>query len=267
MQAALAPLLNTGHPLCKNALEWNEVYALFSDLLLSGYEENFIRLMASLVILENLYELTPEQTLILWEENPYWQLFSGFQTFQHSSPATAEHYAAFRRIAGKQRLAALEGMTPLFGGPSEAGQETPEKKIFSPVLPAANSADIRRALLPKDPSLVSMESEARKIVARNEPYFDTVKPCLVDTDRGKQLVLQVDPMGQGPFTYQWFRWTQSERVQEIVPNAQLATLVMRVDPKPHYVAYRCLVKNSHCPDGRASRWFFIRPKSQAVDLM
>lgn len=266
MQVALAPLLNSDHPLCKSAIEWNEVYALFSDLLLSGYEENFIRLMASLVILESLYELSPEQTLALWEENPYWQSFSGFQTLQHTAAASPEHYAAFRRIAGKQRLLALEGMTPLFRANADEGREITENKIVSSALPVGNSADIRRALLPKDPTQVSMEFASRKTLARSEPHFDTVRPCLVDLEKGKQLVLQVTPMGAGPFTYQWFRWTQSDRIQELVPNAQTATLVTRADPKPYYVAYRCVVKNSHCPEGRASRWFFVRPYPELEEV-
>ena len=261
MQIPLVNLLNPNHALCKVPLEWNEVYGLFTDLLLSGYEEDFIRLMTSLVILEDLYELTPEQTLKIWEENPHWQAFSGLQSLQTSCPASLEQYTAFRRMAGKQRLLALGGMVPIFQNEEENPSGQTERATPLSGAPTPNSADIRRALLPKDPSQISFDSMAKKKPLRSDPHFDTVKPLLVDVPKEKPLVLEIHPMGEGPFTYQWFQWSQSNRVEELVPNAQKANLVIPFEPKSYFVGYRCQVKNAQCAQGRNSRWFFLRPSA------
>lgn len=262
MQTLVSCQINSEHPLCKTALEWNDVYALFTDMLMSGYEETLIRLMSSLVILEDLYELTSEQTLKIWEENPYWQLFSGLHPLQYACPASLEQYAAFRKLAGKQRLLALQGMVPSLQTDGEEASKS-DKSFYSPVLQTSNSVDIRRALLPSDPSKVSLDFNQRKTLSRTEPHFDTMKPVLVEPEKGKPLVLKVAPMGEGPFTYQWFTWCQANRKQEAVSNAQLATLVTHVEPKPYFVAFRCLVKNSHCEEGKNSRWFFVRPQGRS----
>jgi hypothetical protein len=243
-------------------LDWNEVYALFTDLLIAGYDETLVRFLSSLVILEEIYGLTPEQTLRIWQENPYWQAFSGYQTLQFPAPVSPEEYGAFRKIAGKLRLQALSGMAPAFLDDSIHSEGSPGGRMVAPTLPSTDSSDIRRALLPNDPDQVSPEAILRKPAFRSEPHFDTLKPCLVDSESGGQVTLQVKPLGEGPFSFQWFRWSQLSRVQEIVPNAQNPTLVTREQPKPYYVAFRCVVKNSHCSEGRPSRWFFLRPLAE-----
>jgi hypothetical protein len=266
MQPPLSQLLNSEHPLCSDEVEWNEVYALFSDLLLSGYEEKFVRLMSSLVMLERLYELTPAQTLRIWSENPYWQAFSGFQIFHLSPPASEEHYAAFRKIAGKQRLLALAGLAPSLEDQEEdAAAQLQEWKSARLGSSHANAADIRRSLLPQNPAKISADIPPVLSATRHEPHFETTKPCLVDGEEGKPLVLQISPLGEGPFSYQWFRWSQDTRTQEEIPEARSATFSTRFEPHPFYVAFRCLVKNSHSSTGRHSRWFFVKPQPVAAD--
>ncbi len=44
------------------------------------------RLMVGLHYLKHCYDLSDEQTVERWVENPYWQYFSGLEFFQHALP-------------------------------------------------------------------------------------------------------------------------------------------------------------------------------------
>ena len=80
----LEDLVNPRHSLCKlsKRIPWDEIEEHFSDLYHhSGRPAKPIRLMVSLLILKQLYNLSDESIVERWVENPYYQFFSGETLF------------------------------------------------------------------------------------------------------------------------------------------------------------------------------------------
>jgi IS5 family transposase len=80
----LEDMLNPHHHLCTlaSAIQWVELETpllkLYSE---AGRPAKPIRLMVSLLILKQLHNLSDEETVAEWEENAYWQYFSGEDMF------------------------------------------------------------------------------------------------------------------------------------------------------------------------------------------
>ena len=88
-QQQLENLINPTHPLCKLAkrIPWHELENHFADLYhQTGRPAKPIRLMVSLLIVKQLYNLSDETIVERWMENPYVQFFSGERVFQWQFP-------------------------------------------------------------------------------------------------------------------------------------------------------------------------------------
>jgi transposase, IS5 family len=78
------------------------------DKELSKYYEKFgrpplaIRLMVSLLILKQMFDLSDEQLIRRWVENPYWQYFSGEEVFQWKPPCDSSELTVFRKRIGSK---------------------------------------------------------------------------------------------------------------------------------------------------------------------
>lgn len=60
------------------------------------------RLMVSLHYLKYLHDLSDEDTVAVWVENPYWQYISGRQYFEHSLPIDPSSMTRWRQRIGKE---------------------------------------------------------------------------------------------------------------------------------------------------------------------
>ena len=97
--------LNPKHPLYKLSKEipWEHFEKEFKK-----YYKNFgrpskpIRLMVSLLILKQLNNLSDEEVVRRWVENPYWQYFSGMKVFQWEIPCDPTDLIYFRKRIGEQ---------------------------------------------------------------------------------------------------------------------------------------------------------------------
>lgn len=58
--------------------------------------------MVSLLLLKHLYDVSDEQVVVSWTENPYWQYFSGMQEFQWELPCDPTELVKFRNRIGKK---------------------------------------------------------------------------------------------------------------------------------------------------------------------
>lgn len=58
------------------------------------------RLMVALHYLKYTHDLSDEETVILWVENPYWQYFSGRQHFEHKFPIDPSSMTRWRKRIG-----------------------------------------------------------------------------------------------------------------------------------------------------------------------
>ena len=88
--ARLEQILNHNHPLFKlaNAIEWFEFEEAFGKLYDPGQGRPAkpIRLMVGLHYLKHACDLSDEDVVARWVENPYWQYFCGFSHFEHELP-------------------------------------------------------------------------------------------------------------------------------------------------------------------------------------
>jgi transposase, IS5 family len=95
----LVNLLDLRHSLCKLAdkICWqdlsDEFGALYSDRGRPGIP---IRTMVGLHYLKHTFDLSDEDTVQGWVENPYWQYFCGEEYFQHRLPIDPSQMTRFR---------------------------------------------------------------------------------------------------------------------------------------------------------------------------
>ena len=103
----LEDLVNPRHPLYKlsKKMPWAEIDKHFSDLYHhSGRPAKPVRLMVSLLILKQLYNLSDESIVERWVENPYYQFFSGETLFQWEFPCHPTDLVYFRKRIGEEGM-------------------------------------------------------------------------------------------------------------------------------------------------------------------
>ena len=103
----LEDLVNPRHPLYKlsKKMPWAEIDKHFSDLYHhSGRPAKPVRLMVSLLILKQLYNLSDEAIVERWVENPYYQFFSGETLFQWEFPCHPTDLVYFRKRIGEEGM-------------------------------------------------------------------------------------------------------------------------------------------------------------------
>jgi len=110
----LSQLVNEGHELCilSSTIDWE---GLERDLK-PYYSENGrpaipVRKMVGMVFLKRMFNLSDENTVARWIENPYWQFFTGEQYFQTSQPFDPSEFVHFRNRMGAQGMETIFGYT------------------------------------------------------------------------------------------------------------------------------------------------------------
>jgi len=100
----LEGLIDLKHPLCVVARDLN--WELLETELRGFYSEEMgspgkpIRLMAGLLYLKGMHDLSDEALLGVLRENPYWQYFCGFTHFQHRIDLDSSSLTRFRKRLG-----------------------------------------------------------------------------------------------------------------------------------------------------------------------
>ena len=102
----LSNLLNPNHELIlfSQLVSWKE---LENNLIVyfphnNGAPAKPIRLITGLLILQNFYGLSDEQVVSGWVENPYWQLFCGYDYLQWKMPIDPSSLVNWRKRLGKE---------------------------------------------------------------------------------------------------------------------------------------------------------------------
>lgn len=99
--------LNPKHPMYQltNTIDWQSVEGDFQEYYIAfGRPAKPVRLMVSLLILKQLYNLSDESVVDRWVENPYFQYFSGETHFQWSMPCDPSDLVHFRHRVGKEGI-------------------------------------------------------------------------------------------------------------------------------------------------------------------
>lgn len=96
-------------------LPWDELELKFQIFYKNyGRPAKPIRLMISLILLKNLYNLTDEEVVSKWIENPYWQFFSGMEVFQWKKPCDPSDLAYFRKRIGNDGLKEIRSIENIY---------------------------------------------------------------------------------------------------------------------------------------------------------
>ncbi len=86
----LERLCNPSHPLYRlsDAIDWSEFDKAFGSLYSEGMGRPAkpMRLMVGLHYLKHTFDLSDEEVVAQWVENPYWQYFCGHEHFEHGFP-------------------------------------------------------------------------------------------------------------------------------------------------------------------------------------
>ena len=104
-RASLANIIDPGHGLVKLAkvVEWDRLDDLFGSTFCqdNGRPGISTRLMVALHYLKYTNNLSDEEVVATWVENPYWQYFSGMKWFEHKLPINTSSMTRWRKRIGK----------------------------------------------------------------------------------------------------------------------------------------------------------------------
>ena len=103
----LKQIINPSYPLFQLAdqIPWIEFEKEYTDLYShTGRPAKPIRLMVSLLILKQLYNLGDETVIEQWIQNPYFQYLSGEKEFQWKAPCDPSDLVHFRNRVGDNRI-------------------------------------------------------------------------------------------------------------------------------------------------------------------
>ncbi len=96
-------IINPNHPLVKltKQMDWSAFDQQFENQFSDeGRPAIATRLMVSLHYIKYTHDLSDEETVALWVENPYWQHFSGRQHFEHKLPIDPSSMTRWRKRVG-----------------------------------------------------------------------------------------------------------------------------------------------------------------------
>ena len=103
----LENIVNPKHPLCQLAkrIPWKQLEKGFTKYYRDfGRPAKPTRLMISLLLLKQIYNQGDETVMEAWVQNPYWQYFSGEDTFQWEYPCDPSDLVHFRKRIGREGL-------------------------------------------------------------------------------------------------------------------------------------------------------------------
>jgi IS5 family transposase len=110
----LDQMLNQRHALYKLAsqIHWDAAETEFGNLYSEEGRPGIpIRLMIGLHYLKHTYNLSDEEVVAQWAENPYWQYFCGETYFQHQLPIDPSQMTRFRKRIGDAGCEFMLSMT------------------------------------------------------------------------------------------------------------------------------------------------------------
>lgn len=112
--------------LLANEIPWKKLEnSLLKYYKHKGRNAKPIRLMAGLLILKSLENLSDERIVLQWSRNPYYQYFCGFTEFQIAMPCHSTDLVYFRNRIGK------DGVSKIFGiSVALHGEDANEKDVI-----------------------------------------------------------------------------------------------------------------------------------------
>jgi IS5 family transposase len=101
----LSRIIDHGHSLIKLAavVEWDQLEKVFGETYCpdNGRAAISTRLMVALHYLKYTHNLSDDDVVAGWVENPYWQYFSGMKYFEHEVPIHPSSMTRWRKRIGE----------------------------------------------------------------------------------------------------------------------------------------------------------------------
>jgi IS5 family transposase len=167
-----------------HAIPWDDLDEEFSQYYVDfGRPSKPTRLMISLLLLKQLYDQGDETVVAAWVHNPYWQYFSGFDTFQWQLPCEPSDLVHFRKRIGKAGMQRIFEVSVKLHG--EAA--TTEKEVV-----VDTTVQEKNITYPTDTNLYRKIAQQCVKIAGNEgislrrSYRRTI-PKLVFAQRGRMI--------------------------------------------------------------------------------
>jgi IS5 family transposase len=111
----LCNIINLRHPLVQlsQKIDWQACESRFGDLYAAGVGRpgHPVRLMVGLQLLKHTCNVSDEEVVATWVENPYWQYFCGEQYFRHDLPIDPSLMTGFRKRIGEAGCEFILGLT------------------------------------------------------------------------------------------------------------------------------------------------------------
>lgn len=109
-ETRLTDQLNPKHELIKlsELINWTylekECSAIYEDNEFGGQPPKPVRLIIGILMLQHIHNLSDEEVVYMWVENPYWQLFCGYDYLQWEMPIDPTSLTRWRKRLGKDLL-------------------------------------------------------------------------------------------------------------------------------------------------------------------
>lgn len=110
----LSEMLDMSDPLIalSDAIDWN----IFDDAFekyyaIDGRPAKPIRLMVGILLLKQLKDISDDEIVVQWKQNPYFQYFCGFNEFQIVQPCDSSDLVYFRKRIGTEGMKVIFGMS------------------------------------------------------------------------------------------------------------------------------------------------------------
>ena len=171
--------LNRKHPLyvLANRINWQQFEDAFSRLYSpEGRPAKPIRLMVSLIILKHIRNISDESVVEQWEENSYYQYFSGEKKFAMGPPCEASELVHFRKRIGQEGIELIfRESIRINGDDSNDPHVTTDTTVQEKNITFPTDAKLHRKVIRKCQQI----SEAAQLPVR-QSYTQTLKRLGID---------------------------------------------------------------------------------------
>jgi IS5 family transposase len=177
---SLGMVLNAEHELYRLAsvINWAGLEAEFGKFYCpdNGRPGASIRLMAGLHLLKHTFDLSDEEVVRRWIENPYYQYFCGEEFFQHDLPIDPSQMTRWRKRIGEAGCEKLLALTIEAGKRTKTISERSAERVIvdTTVQPKAVAHPTDARLYRKVHAVALRIAKAEGIVLR-QSYTRTVK--------------------------------------------------------------------------------------------
>ncbi len=178
-QTPLKNFINMQHELCILAreIDWESIEKdlskFYSEIGRPGIP---IRKMVGLMLLKRIYNLSDENVVARWTENPYWQYFCGEVNFQVEPPIDPSEFVYFRERIGEEGAERLLKLSvDLFGKDAMDDEVLYDTTVQEKNITFPTDAKLHKKIIEKVRKIATEEG-----ISLRQSYKRTVKQLMID---------------------------------------------------------------------------------------